>query len=280
MGIVIGVDIGGSTTKIIGLKDNLIISPMLVNATDPIASLFGAFGKFLDKNEIVLNDVDKVMITGVGSSYVKRPVYGISTAKVDEFLCNGLGGLFVSNSKDCIVVSLGTGTALVRANKTGIHHIGGTGVGGGTILGMSNLMLNVRNIDVLITMAAKGNLSNIDLMVGDLTTAILENLPPDTTASNFGNISDLASKNDIALGIFNLVFQTIAMSSIFAAKNTTVKDIVLTGNLSVLPQCKQIFDKLSLMFEVNFIIPNNSNFSTALGCTLAYTKKYNYLNIN
>ncbi|MDP4153305.1 MAG: hypothetical protein Q8865_07715 [Bacillota bacterium] len=46
MGLVIGIDIGGSTTKIIGIKDKEIISPIQVRATDPIASLYGAFGKF------------------------------------------------------------------------------------------------------------------------------------------------------------------------------------------------------------------------------------------
>ena len=44
MGIVIGIDVGGSTTKIVGINGEQIQSPMFITATDPVTSLFGAFG--------------------------------------------------------------------------------------------------------------------------------------------------------------------------------------------------------------------------------------------
>ena len=71
MGMTIGIDIGGSTTKIIGFSNNKVISPMLVKATDPISSLYGAFGKFLNQNSLKLDDISQ-QITGVGSSYVQN----------------------------------------------------------------------------------------------------------------------------------------------------------------------------------------------------------------
>ena len=46
MGIVIGIDVGGSTTKIVGINGEQIQSPMFITATDPVTSLFGAFGKY------------------------------------------------------------------------------------------------------------------------------------------------------------------------------------------------------------------------------------------
>ena len=66
MGIAIGIDVGISTTKIVGLKEGKIISPLRIKATDPVTSLYGAFGKYLYDNKIELDDVDKVMLTGVG----------------------------------------------------------------------------------------------------------------------------------------------------------------------------------------------------------------------
>ena len=36
MGIVIGIDVGGSTTKIVGIDDKEIRNPMFVKATDPV----------------------------------------------------------------------------------------------------------------------------------------------------------------------------------------------------------------------------------------------------
>lgn len=38
MGIVIGIDVGGSTTKIVGLNKGKIQSPMFITAADPVTS--------------------------------------------------------------------------------------------------------------------------------------------------------------------------------------------------------------------------------------------------
>ena len=43
MGLVIGIDVGGSTTKIVGLNNGQILSPMFITAADPITSLFFFF---------------------------------------------------------------------------------------------------------------------------------------------------------------------------------------------------------------------------------------------
>ena len=95
MGMVIGIDVGGSTTKIIGVDGEGIKHPMIVKATDPITSLFGAFGKYIYDNNISLSGIEKVMLTGVGSAYVNQPLYGLPTEHTDEFLANGLGAHYV-----------------------------------------------------------------------------------------------------------------------------------------------------------------------------------------
>ena len=48
MSIILGIDIGGSTTKIVGLRpDGSVIAKHRVQAQDPITSLYGAMGNFL-----------------------------------------------------------------------------------------------------------------------------------------------------------------------------------------------------------------------------------------
>ena len=64
---------GGSTTKIVGLRDGTLSPPMMAGAADPVTSLFGAFGKYVYDNGILLSDIDRVMLTGVGSSGVDSP---------------------------------------------------------------------------------------------------------------------------------------------------------------------------------------------------------------
>ena len=50
--MIIGIDVGGSTTKIVGMKDGEIKHPMFVTAKDPVTSLFGAFGKYIYDHSI------------------------------------------------------------------------------------------------------------------------------------------------------------------------------------------------------------------------------------
>lgn len=219
----------------------------------------------MNDNALTLDDVEKIMVTGVGSSYLSERLLGVPTARADEFLAIGMGGLFLSGLERAIVVSMGTGTAFVMADNDRAVHLGGTGIGGGTLLGLSNRMLNIRNFEDIIKMAEGGSLNHIDLTIGDISRDGVTNLLPDTTASNFGKISDLATKADVAMGIINLVFQAIGMLSVFATRMENVKDIVLTGNLANVPQAKDVFGKLSSLFDVNFIIPENAEFATAVG---------------
>ena len=62
--IVVGIDVGGSTTKIVGFTaDSMkMISPMYVKAGDPVASVYGAFGKFTSENGIAIADIERVMM--------------------------------------------------------------------------------------------------------------------------------------------------------------------------------------------------------------------------
>lgn len=279
MSYIIGIDIGGSTTKITSLSNNKIFSPFLVKANDPIASLYGAFGKFLSINRLEISDIERIMITGAGSSYITERIYGIPTGKVDEFKAIGAGGLFLSRLPRAMIVSMGTGTAFVIADGNKATHMGGSGVGGGTLLGLSYKMLNIRNFEDLIETARVGNLSNIDLSISDITQDLIVGLPPDITASNFGKISDLASKSDTALGIINLVFQTIGMLSIFASRIHKTNDIVLTGNLVNVPQSHEIFKILSKLHSVNFHIPEKAEYSTAIGAAICYTNSVEFSEI-
>ena len=94
MSVVLGIDIGGSTTKIVGLRPSgEPIAMHRVQAQDPITSLYGALGSFLFTNGLELGDVSRIALTGVGASYVEGDIYGIPTEQVEEFTAVGVGGL-------------------------------------------------------------------------------------------------------------------------------------------------------------------------------------------
>ncbi len=268
MSSIIGIDVGGSTTKIVGFEDKRMITPLFVKASDQLASVYGAFGKFTDTNGISLSSIDKVMMTGVGSSFLNDELYGIKTEHVSEFECVGKGGLYLSKLDKAIIVSMGTGTSIVYAEKSGtIEYMGGTGVGGGTVLGLSKKMLGISDISSLIEVAKDGDIENIDLRIRDITKKDI-GLASYMTAANFGKVSDIASKGDLALGLINMVFESVGMLAVFAARSKGTRDVVLTGNLTRLPQAKGIAEVFSTMFDLNFIIPENAEFATAIGAAL------------
>lgn len=271
MGIVIGIDVGISTTKIVGVnQDGLVVSPMRIKATDPVTSLYGAFGKYLYDNKISLSEVQHVMLTGVGSHYIQSPVYGIPTDVADEFVADGLGAGYEVGLQRMIVVSMGTGTSLVLCEDRNINHIGGIGIGGGTLQGLSRLLLQTDDIKQVSALAMRGDISNINVLIGDISPIPLPGLPVTATASLFGKAKSDASREDIALGIICMVLQAIGSASILSAKGKGIKDFVLIGNLTLLPQCREVFPALEKLYKVRFRIPKYSEFSTAIGAALQY----------
>lgn len=279
---IIGIDVGGSTTKIVGFKvktngEREMISPLFVRATDPITSIYGAFGKFTSENNLSLEEIDGVKITGVGSSFMSKPIYSLNCSPVTEFTAVGLGGLFLSGLEEAIVVSMGTGTALIHAKKTGvdteINYLGGTGVGGGTLIGLTKKLVGVDTIEHIEQICEGGNLANVDLRVGDISQSTnYSDVKDNITASNFGKLSDMASQSDIALGIANMVAETVFMMALFAARGYGLSNIVLIGSLTNILPVRRVFENLGSEFGVNFIIPENASFGTAIGAAL-YEKK-------
>lgn len=265
---VIGIDVGGSTTKIIGVCEGERQNPLQVRATDPVTSIYGALGRYISEVGLAISDISCIKITGVGACHVKDAIYGIETEHINEFRAIGLGGTKLTGLRKAIIVSMGTGTAFVRADGENIVHMGGTGVGGGTLIGLSSLLLGVRNFESIIELAKNGDLNNVDISIGDMNTQGAY-MPSNVTASNFGKVTDFTTKSDVSAGLVNMVFQTIGMMSVFASRIDGVKDIVLCGNLTTIPNTKEIFSRIEELHGVRFYIPDQAEYATALGAALA-----------
>lgn len=270
MSMIVGIDVGGSTTKIIGVEDGKIKSPLFITAADPVTSLFGAFGKYMYDNQIELEDIEQVMLTGVGSAYINTPLYGRPTAKVDEFLCNALGAQYESGFERLVAVSMGTGTSFIQIEKDLIRHIGGIGIGGGTLQGLSRLLLKSHDIHQVVELAKAGDISHINLQIKDICNHPLPDLPMDATASNFGKAESNATEENVAVGIVYMVLQAIGSAARLAGLSCGIKDFVLIGNLSQLPQCRTVFDNMEVLYGVRYHIPPYAEYRTALGAALSY----------
>ncbi len=272
--MIVGIDIGGTTTKIVGFDNGEIVDLLTIKASDPITSASGALGKLMYTNGLKLTNIEKIAITGVGASHIESDILGIPVTKVNEFEAIGLGGAHLSELDEIIVLSLGTGTAIVQVVNGEISHLGGTGVGGGTLMGLSEAMFGMSDFNEIIEMAQKGSLENVDLTIGDISKGMVGHLIEDITASNFGKMSIKATANDKALGLLNLIFQTIGVLSLFASSATGIKNIVVTGKLGNIEVGKDIIKNLTNFksFDGKFIFPEKSEYSTALGAAISQSE--------
>ena len=174
---------------------------------------------------------------------------------------------------------MGTGTSFGKGQGSTVEHIGGLGIGGGTILGLSKLLLKTHDFHQIASLAEHGSLNDIDLHIRDITPHPLPGLPLDVTASIFGKADANAKVEDIALGIVHMVLQTIGQGAVFASLNGDIKNIVLIGNLTRLPQCPDIFPRLEEMCDVHFKIPEYAEYRTAIGAALCYIRNREYRDI-
>lgn len=135
------------------------------------------------------------------------------------------------------------------------------------------MLLHTQDILWVSELAGKGNLQNVDLQIQDICQTSLPGLPLDATASLLGKLDNNVSSEDLALGLMHMVLQSIGQAAVLSALEMGIRDFVLIGNLTQLPQCRPVFDTIAQMYDVRFIIPANAEYQTAIGAALAYIKK-------
>jgi type II pantothenate kinase len=262
--MIVGIDIGGSTTDAVLLTKG-DVRVVTIEANDPVAAAAGALGKLVAELGLKLDQITGVAATGAGARLLGDMLFGRPVTKVDEFTAIGVGGTSLAHKSEALVVSLGTGTAIVSVKKNRITHIGGTGVGGGTLLGLSKHMLGISKLETLEAMASKGDLSRIDLTVRDIAGGPIGDLPPNTTAANFGKVSADASPEDKALAIINMIVEVIGVLSIASARGAHQETIVLTGKLTRIFRFVERVKNLKRLFGHEMIVPQHADYATAIG---------------
>lgn len=267
--IIIGIDSGSSNTKVVGVCNGDIITPMRIKSHDKEKAVYEALEQYITANKIAQSDIKVIMLTGVGCENITEDVLGVPTKHVGEFDADIAGAMYGAGVENAIVVSMGTGTTIIEVKGESKRHLGGLGMGGGTLCGLSRLLLGTDDISLITALANEGNLSNIDTTIGDICTTPLPGLPLDTTASLFDKADKNASKADIALGLIHAIVQTICSGAYLASLNSGIKDFVMIGNLTLLPQAKDVFNSFEALYGVRFIIPKHSAFATAIGAALS-----------
>jgi len=257
----IGIDFGVSAVKIIRTDGEEIVAASRIDS-----AVFSSN----DLADLITPQVSHIASTGIRADRLSGYFHGIPIVQIDEFTSGAMGALRLSGLKHVIVTSIGTGTSFVGASSNGnIKHLGGSGIGGGTLIGLCESIAGCTDIPKLAKMAEIGDLQKVDLCIRDVTDHDIIGLPPYTTVANFAGRGENASVNDLVKAVFNMVVQTIGMLSVFAARIWETEDIVLIGSPAELPIVKQLISMVEMLHGVQFHIPVNAAFAAAYGAANA-----------
>ena len=108
------------------------------------------------------------------------------------------GGTKIYSSKESLhafpklLVSIGSGVSIIKVNDYGSYErVAGTMIGGGTLLGLSNLLTGINDFDTILELSKKGDNSKVDMMVKDIygENPPFKELTGDILASSFAKVA-------------------------------------------------------------------------------------------
>lgn len=258
--LVLGIDIGASTTKFALVKNGRCVKEYRKPDEQSFEDALESFG---------YAGVKRIAVTGVGSSFIKGNLRGIPTVHQDEFASVSRGATKLSKKLNTLVVSIGTGTSFTRITPVRAWHVGGTGLGGGMLKGLSVRLCGTDDMEELQQLAAKGDLHAIDLQLKDVFEGTLSHLTPSATVANMEKLTEQSGREDIAAGLCNMIFQSIGVMAVFAAKRHLTRTIVMVGTITDWPIAQRSLDEVAALHNVQFIVPDHAAFATAIGAALS-----------
>ena len=91
-----------------------------------------------------------------------------------------------------MLVSIGSGVSIIKVNNfSSFERVSGTMIGGGTLLGLANLLTGVKDFDEITKLAIKGNNAEVDMLVKDIygNDTPFKGLTGDLLASSFAKVA-------------------------------------------------------------------------------------------
>ncbi|EJQ50549.1 Type II pantothenate kinase [Bacillus mycoides] len=227
---VVGIDAGGTLTKIAYFNEmhKLVFEKFYSHEQGKIID-------WLKKNK----SITKLCITGgKGEQLQKRLSDSYETVTLNEFDATITGVHHILNEEkqsinNFVLTNIGTGTSIHYVHDKQYVRAGGTGVGGGTIMGLSKLLTNIDHFEDVIPLTKTGSRKGLDITVGDIYGGILSPIDNSLTASNFGKsaITDSNySSSDILATVQGLVGEVVTALSLQFAEAKNIDHIIYIGS--------------------------------------------------
>lgn len=270
----IGIDSGATLCKIAIADGDTPVRYEVLPSGDPgvVAHLVNALG------------AEAVGITGGGAARL-QPLIKRACVVFDEFESWRLGIEYLTTQDETLagrlqhpflVASMGTGTLVLKIDGSTVTRIGGTSLGGGSILGLCRLLIGVEDFATIQELAEAGDASNVDTRISDVYPDGGFGLPGNITAVAFGKIAraagDIAgfAPRDIVAALMRLVGEQIGrlladLSEIHAAGDIVIGGSVVSHN----PVMNRALRTMLMSRRRRAVFVNRGQYVGAIGAMLA-----------
>ena len=181
-----------------------------------------------------------------------------------------------------ITANIGSGVSFLKViSPDKYERVGGTLMGGGTLIGFAKKSIGIDNYEEILELASKGNSENVDLTLNDIMGGNDES--ENSVVSSLGKVpeyaqsgrKDILRKEDIALSLLNMLSSEITQYAILYAEKNNIDTIyyfgTFTKNDSII---NQTLNKISKSLNKNIKVRFNSygGFLGTIGCLLEKAK--------
>lgn len=263
----IGIDAGGTLLKIVYIEDGE--RRFEKRPSSEIDILIEDLG--------TRHSEDEIYLTGGKAEYMDENLDCPTRISVEfDATHRGLAKLMEEQGLSIgrfVYLNVGTGTSFHQADENGQKRVGGSGVGGGTLMGLSNLLTGMDSYEDIIRLAGQGSRDMVDLQVHHIYAGRPTPIPGDLTASNFGRVlsGDVQKLDDAdkLQAVIGLIAETVTAVGISLADGFGTKDIVFIGSTLLGNDVMiEIIERYADLKGATPHIIENGEYSGALGAML------------
>jgi type II pantothenate kinase len=128
-----------------------------------------------------------------------------------------------------LLVSVGTGVSVNLVRGASGTRVGGTALGGGSLVGLAQLLLGTRDFDEIVALAALGDRSRVDLSIGDVYGGAVPPPLADAPASHFAKLES-TSREDLAAALVGAIGHNLGLICGQLARSHGARAVVYCGS--------------------------------------------------
>lgn len=226
----IGIDTGGTLTKLAYLDED-----------NELKMMFFPSNELESVKEWIRNnpEIEDIGVTGGRTEQLRDVLKTMKSFKyIVEFEATLKGVRYLLKKEGhsierSLITNIGTGTSIHYMDGNTDVRVGGTGIGGGTLIGLSALTTGITDYTEIRDKAAVGKRDQVDLLVKDIYQGMDTPIDGNLTASNFGKVGITEDFNyqqeDVLATVQGLVGEVITTLSIQYAEEKKAQHIVYIG---------------------------------------------------